>query len=376
MAVSTTLLRLFVRALLGGMWFAWALCLTWAQQRQPPDFSSGVSSRAQAAGKPFASFLQGVRVGEPLADRQRVVVPLTLAEADPLPQTWLTASQALQQGYLQVREGEGVPRLYVYNRSSKYPIFIPAGQVFDGGKQNRSLADELVLAPRQRWTIPVFCVEQGRWSGIGSFHGGQYLAPPSLRATILSGRGQGAVWRHVAWLQQELAVSSRSQNLLHTYQHARIRGTINSFRHEVGSRLPEQTVGVVLFHNRHLVAVEVFGSPKLAREMLPAVLEAFCVDSLAKEAQVTRRRQQAGGSPQLVPLSPKTTPKQQAKKWLAQLAQAPWKRSHRSGAGHVWRVDAPRFVGRGLIYQGRIVHLVLLQTDRTEPPAEVRFPRR
>ncbi len=301
---------------------------------------------ASESGYSLSTLLQRVWVQKPLVRQQRAVVPLTLAGADPLPQSWLLASEALQQGHLRVLEGGGVPRLTVENRSSKYHIFIPAGQVFDGGRQNRSLADELALGPGQRAGIRVYCVEAGRWSGSRSFRRGQYLAPPSLRWTILSGQGQRAVWAQVAQLHRGLSIRSSSGNLLLAYHHPRLRRAMNSFRRNIQPRLPKRTVGVVLLYQGEFIAAELFGSQQLAQAALPQVLDAFYLESVVQP----RRAFPASASP----------PADRLVRQLVNLmAEAPWRRSHRSGAGEVWTLETAQLLGRGLTYQGRPVHLVV-----------------
>ena len=319
------------------------------------------------SGYSLSTLLRRVWIEKPLVRQQRTVVPLRLAGADPLPQSWLTASEALNRGLLRVAEQGGVGRLRVENRSSKYHIFIPAGQVFDGGKQNRSLADELALAPKQRCSIPVFCVEAGRWSGSHSFRRGQFLAPPSLRWTILSGQGQQAVWSHVSQLHRALAVRSNTGNLLSAYRHPRLRRARNSFSREIRSRLPKRTIGVVLLHQGRFVAAEVFGSEELARLGLPQVLDAFYVESVVQHQQSGRRwKSRSDASP---------SPDRLTRQLLDLVANSTWRRSRRSGAGEVWTFETGRILGRGLTFQDRPVHLVVLpKRGSAEPSGLFSFP--
>ena len=57
-----------------------------------------------------------------------------------------------------------VNSLTLANRA-KLPLFLLSGEVVIGGKQDRIIGKNTVVAPRTTETVPVFCVEHGRWSG-------------------------------------------------------------------------------------------------------------------------------------------------------------------------------------------------------------------
>ena len=54
--------------------------------------------------------------------------------------------------------------LWISNHSDR-PLYLMPGEILVGGKQDRTVAEELVVAPHtERMPIQVYCVEQGRWS--------------------------------------------------------------------------------------------------------------------------------------------------------------------------------------------------------------------
>ena len=58
-----------------------------------------------------------------------------------------------------------VNRLVLKNSSSK-PLYLMPGEIIVGGKQDRTIAQETIIAPGPKLVpIDVFCVEHGRWSG-------------------------------------------------------------------------------------------------------------------------------------------------------------------------------------------------------------------
>ena len=84
--------------------------------------------------------------------------------ADAVP---LTLAEALAKGSVQVAETGQVNELKIENTGAE-EVFIQAGDMVKGGRQDRVLTVSLLLPPRSGM-IPIasFCVEPGRWSARG-----------------------------------------------------------------------------------------------------------------------------------------------------------------------------------------------------------------
>ena len=112
-----------------------------------------------------ASADQGMRISEPLVHNNLAVYFLHGASAaGAIP---LTLQEALAKGVVQVVETGRVNELQIENSGGE-DVFIQAGDIVKGGKQDRVLTVSFVLPPRSgRVPIASFCVEQGRWSARG-----------------------------------------------------------------------------------------------------------------------------------------------------------------------------------------------------------------
>ena len=79
----------------------------------------------------------------------------------------LTLQEALAKGQVQVVETGRVNELQIENTGAEQ-VFIQAGDIVKGGKQDRVLTVSFLLpANSGRLPIASFCVEQGRWSARG-----------------------------------------------------------------------------------------------------------------------------------------------------------------------------------------------------------------
>ena len=108
--------------------------------------------------------LTKLTLGSPLSFKGLGVVPLLRFDAtDP---DWLTSDEAIGGGLLEVTEvteGGSVPTLRVVNKGDR-AVFLLDREELLGAKQNRILNTSVLIAAGQTITIPVSCVEQGRWA--------------------------------------------------------------------------------------------------------------------------------------------------------------------------------------------------------------------
>jgi hypothetical protein len=98
----------------------------------------------------------------------------------------LTLQEALAKGTVKVHETGSVNELTVENTGTD-EVFVQAGDIVKGGRQDRVLSVDLLLPPRsKRLSIAAFCVEPGRWTARGDEDARQFssaaAAMPSHQA--------------------------------------------------------------------------------------------------------------------------------------------------------------------------------------------------
>ena len=82
---------------------------------------------------------------------------------------YISLTEAFEKKHVLVHETGTVGQLEVENLSETFDIFIQAGDVLKGGRQDRTIAIDFIIPARSgRIPIPAFCVEMGRWRKRGS----------------------------------------------------------------------------------------------------------------------------------------------------------------------------------------------------------------
>lgn len=201
----------------------------------------------------------------------------------------ITSSVALKNGFIEVKEvsdSGSVNELLVLNKSPHF-IFMMDGDILDGAKQNRVLNTSVLLAPQSKTTLPVSCVESGRWNyKSGNFKSTDYVAPTNLRANksmrVSEGlvnfskhtSDQGEVWASVAETSGILGIKSMSSNLSDVFDASQnaYQKFLNSFTHH------DKANGVLFFVNKKPLALDAFNHTDMMKEYFPKLLKGVALD--------------------------------------------------------------------------------------------------
>jgi hypothetical protein len=231
----------------------------------------------------LARYLDRVQVAEPVAYRSLAVYPILLKGGDGLRGGWLTLDEAVSQGDLEVTErggGGSVPAVLVHNRSRSDHFFIMSGEVLSGGKQTRTVRQDVVLAPGQEIELKVYCVEARRWEGDAKLSAGKALLPQSIQQELRRGADQQRIWSEVARNNKALSAENATGSLERALKSAPVQKELREVRTHIMPRVPRGTMGFIFVdrHRDRAVGADFFGRDDLARELLPKLLESYAVD--------------------------------------------------------------------------------------------------
>jgi len=120
---------------------------------------------------------------------------------------------AMERKIVIVHETNEVNELAIQNVSNSEEVFVQAGDIVKGGRQDRILSVDMILPPMSG-VVPIsaFCVEQSRWQQRGAepadhFTLTEMSAIPSIRRVIVDTATQAGVWKEVETSQEKLTVA-------------------------------------------------------------------------------------------------------------------------------------------------------------------------
>jgi hypothetical protein len=315
----------------------------------------------------LAWYLDGLEIRRALVVGRLAVFPVVLRRADTLGGRWWTLDAAIGKGVLGVYEREGggtVPLVMMENRSRDDYVFAMAGEVISGGKQARTIRQDVILAPGQRVEAPVFCVEAHRWAGKAAFAPGEVLVPQSIQKEMRKGADQSAVWGEVARSNAALGAENPTGSLERGLKTAPVRRDLDDVRRMIVPEVPRDCVGFI-FADRYAgcgIGAELFGRSDIALALLPKLIDAYAVDYVVQfKGDRTSGAIGAGV----------------AAEFLNRIRRAGSYRAETPGSGFGIRLRAAGLVGDGVGMGGALVHFGCQVEDRWAPaPAPPRPPRR
>ncbi len=353
--------KLIVALALAGSLAVFVLAAT---PHEPDSCRAEATTVAPAGGDPLSDYAKRARVAPAASHANLALFPISVSGVK-VPDVDLPIDKALNAGLVEVTELERsqVSELRLDNRA-KEPVFAMAGEMLRGGKQDRIVGDDLIVPACKEVTIPVFCVERGRWSargrGSGGFSAGHSLAGAGVRGGGRAG-GQGGVWSGVAAQQERLGAPSETGALRSVHDSETVRERMKPYLQAL-SDLPEDhptASGIVCAINGKIVVADLLSSRALFRELWPQLLEAYVIDALERECGARPSGANPGKSP--------TVDAEEVGRWLDSVASATRKPKETPGDGDLFELEGPALVGTALIYDGGVVHLALFGTEAPVP---------
>ena len=221
-------------------------------------------------------YLDRANIHPPAKIGRLTVFPVCLSTVNRLDGV-LTMDQALAKKLLVIDELKDarVSQARFVNKSGDKMIFLMAGEVITGGKQNRTLTSDALLAPDSATVLELYCVQRGRWSGQANFGGPTTIAPMAVRATAAGKAGQAAVWDQVDKANRRMKTVSASGDLAMAMTKTENVRRLAKFRKPITAKLPRDCVGVVVADGNRIVAADLFNSPQLFAAMKDKVLNSY-----------------------------------------------------------------------------------------------------
>lgn len=236
--------------------------------------------------------MEGLQLASAVSNGNVTVYPVTASkklskDLDDM----MTLDEARRKGFVEIVEqpDEQVEELEVINKGPK-AIFLMAGEVLLGGKQDRIVAKDTIVKPGESVKVPVFCVDQGRWEGGESFAPSAKFAPSEVRRAAAVEKDQGLVWDKVASANATIGgaydptiKAKAGDSLKKTLDSKALQSREKDADALTASILKDaNVVGVVTVVNGNIQGFEYFGSNKFLGKALPAIMRGVVTDSMVE----------------------------------------------------------------------------------------------
>jgi ARG/rhodanese/phosphatase superfamily protein len=290
--------------------------------------------------------LAGVRVGERRAHGGLTVFWLH-ASAAPTPLALATLDEARVAGGLLVTERAqaAVSDLVIENRGPVHVLLL-AGEILQGGKQNRIVVEDVLVPPRSGpLTLPVYCVEQGRWQGAGSqFTTRETLAAPRLREKVLERSDQREVWAEVDRYARRAAAPSATASYQAIPDKPEVQAQQKDVEAAIGGEIAPGAQGAALFVGETLAGLDLFQDGSLFAREWSKLLRASTIEAYGRAIADPDERRLRASLDELV-------------KSAGGAAG-----SVRRGVGAGWLVEIrmSRARGSALVAESQVVHVAMI----------------
>lgn len=250
----------------------------------------------------------------------------------------------------EITEGGLVPTIKVSNKSGRM-VFLMAGELLVGSKQDRVLNTSMMVPSNTEMPIPVACVEEGRW-GYQSrkFQSGKSSSHSCLRMMLsmqtskhyreqgAPGSDQAAVWAEVRKKMDRMGSSSDSGALKDMFEDCSHK--LNQVLQNLSA--PDGCHGAAFTINGNIVGVDLFDKPATLGKLWSKLIKSYAVDALEAPNDDSK------------PLRPEWVTE-----WInsANSAKQEWFNS--SGLGQDVRIEGEMLIGAALVVEQQPVHLEL-----------------
>jgi hypothetical protein len=240
---------------------------------------------AAADSFPFAVG-KGMVVGKPAVYKHLAIYPV-LKEKMIHAQNYMTLDEAHRKRAISIEElsSESVPTVIIHNTGDR-PVFILAGEIIIGGKQDRMLSYDALIPAGKKIEVAVKCVEHGRWHGASrEFESGGAVGSLKVR-NALQFKDQADVWAEVGKACAEYGAETETGTYRAVLSSKDIDKRSEPFIGAMKKGLEdENAVGMIMAINGRIVCADVFADSKYFAKIKDKLIKAYVLDAIGAEEE-------------------------------------------------------------------------------------------
>ena len=293
---------------------------------------------------PIKESLERIHLGEMKSYGGLLVFPLLGPDIEGLDYALL--QEAYERGWVKVQEEESakVEEILLDNTYDQ-AIFALDGEELVGAKQNRVLNTSLLVPSKSKLSVPVSCVEQGRWGGgrdfrveekLQNIRGRAKRVKSVAKSMIRNGTArsnQREVWEDISSKESRMSSYSPTSDMDQLYQSNMER--LNAYEDRFKAE-PDQ-IGII-FAIPGLVGLELFDRQSTFKALLKKILRSYSIEAIEDQSFADFSRKDSVA-------------------FLKRFQSLNWVQKKSVGSGEDWRSDFVLFTASALVQQNICLHL-------------------
>lgn len=176
---------------------------------------------------------------------------------------------------------------------SKDTVFIMAGEVVKGGKQDRVVAQDIIILPGEKVDLSAFCVEKNRWStkdgNNGKFTGTYNVANMDIRKTVTTEKNQSQVWKKVDEQTAKNGASSSTSTYTNLENSAEYQKKLKRYMDVFQASFKEDknVIGVIAVTGDKVMGCDMFATHDLFIKSYEGLIHSYVGEAITNGKPVT-----------------------------------------------------------------------------------------
>ena len=302
-----------------------------------------------------------ISVGNPISYKNLTIFPLSLSRGRD-GKSIITLDRALKKNYIEIMETElGDVNTVILRNKSKYYVFILAGEIITGCKQDRMVSEDCLIPPYSgKIHLSVYCTEHGRWTAqTKKFATGGIAISPKMREVAKASKSQGEVWAQVEEKRSEMgAASSPTSAYMDIVEDKKVAREIKPYVDKF-SNIPDvsgwKTVGVLAAVGDEIIVLDLFTNHNLFKKLWNKLIKSYALDAINRcpSGKLSRN---------------------EVLEYVKELKDVDLSSRNTDGTGYAYTLDCDCNFGTTLIFDEKIVHLDLFPRAQPHPHPIKRVP--
>jgi hypothetical protein len=211
---------------------------------------------------------------------------------------FITLKEALAKKKVAITESseEEVNNLFIENVSTD-TVIVLSGEVVQGGKQDRMIAQEFVLYPKSgKKDVSVFCVEHGRWqpkSDGMAFNQYYDISSNEVRKAATVKKDQSEVWNKVAETTSKNNAQTSTGTLTALKNSGELKGELQKYTDFFNGVITNEAsvIGVVAVSGDKVLGCDMFATHELLNKYYANLISSYATEAITNGKTVTVPRQ-------------------------------------------------------------------------------------